>query len=103
MTAPEVEDEDVETDEHLTPADRLRAWREAGGVSGPRRTPLEKLADSPSSLRFAVTAKCYECVGQDSDPCWQWRVGNCGVTLCPLYAVRPHQGQVGRPTPASLL
>ena len=86
----------------LTPADRLRAWREAGGVSGPRRDPIEKLAERPESLRLAVTAKCYDCVGQDADASWQWRIGNCGVTGCPLYAVRPYQSQVGRPTPATL-
>ena len=88
--------------EHLTPADRLRLWRESGGVSGPRRTPIEKLADNPASLRMAVTAKCYDCIGQDADPAWRWRIGNCGCPACPLFAVRPHQSLAGRPEPVAI-
>jgi len=94
------EDLAIENAMSPTPVDRLRAWREAGGVAGPRRNPIEKLSDNPTSLRAAVTAMCFDCVGQDADPAWQWRVGNCECSTCPLHAVRPHQNQVGRRAPA---
>lgn len=69
----------------------LQAWREAGGIPGPRLDPIERLATNPTSLRLAINAKCYDCQGQDADPNWQRRVGECGCTTCPLHAVRPYQ------------
>lgn len=79
----------------------VRARVEAG--LGARKDPLERAAEQPTSLRAAVTAKCFDCVGGDADPCWQWRVGNCACPSCPLYPVRPHRRHEGLATPTSLM
>ncbi len=67
-----------------------------------KRDPLEKWVENPTSLRLSIDAECYGCNGQDADPCWQWRVGNCHITDCPLWHVRPQQKLYGRPEPAAL-
>jgi len=72
---------------------RLRAWREAGGKPGPRRTPGEKAAANPRSLRLAITAKCWDCVGGDADPGARIRIRECSVLACSLRPVRPYQGK----------
>lgn len=66
------------------------------------RTPVEKLEDNPKSLRLSVNAKCYQCSGEDADPSVQWRIGNCEITDCALWAVRPYQDFSGRPVPKGL-
>jgi hypothetical protein len=69
----------------------LRAWREAGGVTGPRQDPIQKLAANPTSLRLAINAKCWDCQGGDADPNPRGRIGTCECLTCPLHAVRPYQ------------
>ena len=64
--------------------------------------PIERAKTEPKSLRRAINAKCYECQGEDADPSWQWRVGNCEIPDCPLWPHRPYQKQKGLPTPARL-
>ena len=76
---------------HTAGAAALKAWRESGGHTGPRLNPIQRAAANPTSLRLAIRAKCYDCVGQDADPNWQRRVGTCGCTSCPLHAVRPYR------------
>lgn len=68
----------------------MRARREAGEVVT-RRDPIEKAASKPTSLRLACSAKCFDCVGRDADPGWRKRIGECSVTRCPLWPVRPYQ------------
>ena len=59
------------------------------------------LAD-PGSQTKAIKAKCFDCQGFDSDPCWRWRIGNCPSQRCGLYTVRPYQSLHGSPVPSSL-
>jgi hypothetical protein len=66
-----------------------RAMREAGTLK--IKSPLEKLADNPTSFRAAVNAKCYQCEGEDADPHVKARIGSCQITTCGLWAVRPYQ------------
>ena len=56
-----------------------------------RKTPIERANEQPDSLRRAITAKCYECVGMDDDPDWRRSVRECTSYKCPLYPVRPYQ------------
>jgi hypothetical protein len=79
----------------------MQARREAGEKIV-RKTPMEKLAEKPNSLRRAVSAMCWQCQGENADPGVTWRIGNCTITGCALYAVRPHQSQQSRPMPAVL-
>lgn len=65
-------------------------------------SPLQKHNSNPGSLRLAINASCYQCQGEDSDPCFQWRIGNCEIATCGLFTVRPYKNMEGRPIPASL-
>ena len=78
------------------------AWRQKGLRPGPKMSPTERAKKSPKSMRAAVNAYCYTCEGEDADPKWQWRVGNCTIPACPLYGFRPHQSLKGTPVPPSV-
>jgi hypothetical protein len=64
--------------------------------------PIEKALKNPKSLRAAINAKCFDCQGQDADPAPKWRIGNCEISDCPLYSLRPYQDNQSRPTPIAL-
>jgi hypothetical protein len=49
--------------------------------------PIARSLARPKSLRAAVVAKCWECVGGDAAPAPRQRIGACAVMRCPL---RPH-------------
>lgn len=68
----------------------LRLRREAG-IKTEIKNPLEKAILRPDSLRLAINAKCYDCIGQDADPDWRGSIRNCVCKDCPLYPVRPYQ------------
>lgn len=53
--------------------------------------PIEKAKTKPTSLRLAINAKCWDCIGAGSDPHPRREIGNCVMTDCPLYPVRPYQ------------
>ena len=65
----------------------VRAMRDAGIVPE-RLTPIEKAKRNPKSLRLAVTAFCWSCVGGNRND-----VRSCTATECPLYALRPYQSK----------
>lgn len=65
--------------------------RIASGLPILRLNPFEKLKNNPLSLRCTINAKCYDCIGQDSDPDWRGSIRNCICTDCPLYEVRPYR------------
>lgn len=72
----------------------LRLRREAG-IKTEIKNPLEKAVANPESLRLAINAKCYDCIGQDADPDWRGSIRECICTDCPLYPVRPYQPKSG--------
>ncbi len=61
------------------------------------KTPIEKALDKPTSLRLAINAKCYDCVGCGFDPNPSDEIRNCGIVACPLWALRPYQNKKARP------
>ncbi len=69
---------------------KAAAMREAG-IQIKQLSPIEKAARNPSSLRAAVTAKCWDCVCGDADPRPRERIAECASTTCPLVPVRPYQ------------
>ena len=92
--------------EPLSPESRVRgrvkakATREGRIAAGKSafRTPLEVAQDNPTSKRYAINAKCYDCQGGiGADPGWQWAIGNCAIADCPLYPHRPYQRKQGQP------
>ncbi len=67
-----------------------------------RKNPIEKSLEQPESLRRAITAKCYECVGMDDDPNYRESIRTCTSPKCPLFHLRPYQKKlspdsVGKP------
>ena len=71
----------------MKPLELARAAAKEKGVV--RRNPLEKLALKPTSLRYAISAMCYQCEGEDADPGVRQRIATCPVTTCALWNVRP--------------
>lgn len=67
----------------------LKRFRESGQMPVVK-TPIEKLQDNPTSLRKAITAFCWLCVGESRK-----EVTNCTTKNCPLYKVRPWQSKSG--------
>ena len=56
-----------------------------------RKNPIERALDKPESLRRAITAKCYDCVGMDGDPGYRESIRTCTSPKCPLFSQRPYQ------------
>jgi hypothetical protein len=64
----------------------MRAKREAGEVVR-HFNPDERLEQNPRSLRRAVNAMCWQCMGRASS--WRADVRGCTATGCALYGFRP--------------
>lgn len=69
---------------------RMREMRDLGIVPE-RLNPLERARRNPASLRLAITAKCYECLGGEDAKNIRREIRECTSTRCPLYPVRPYQ------------
>lgn len=55
------------------------------------KNPIEKSKENPDSLRKAITAKCYECVGMEGDSNYRESIRSCKSYSCPLHVLRPYQ------------
>lgn len=94
-------DQDNSQNQELTPLQRahlkLKGMRERGElVNVVRLNPVEKAQKNPSSLRAAITAHCWTCVGQGADPNPRQSVRDCNIVSCSLHPVRPWQKVVGK-------
>ena len=78
----------------LAKAQEVMRLRREAGIKTEIKSPLEKAALRPDSLRLAINAKCYDCIGQDADPDWRGSIRNCVCNDCPLYSVRPYPPRV---------
>jgi hypothetical protein len=65
-------------------------------------TPIQKARANPNSLRKAITAFCFECVGGDGEPGARNHVRDCTAKGCPLFRVRPWQKQQIERNPAEV-
>jgi len=55
-----------------------------------RRDELVQKMVKKGGFRALVNAKCVDCIYDELAPgSWRKQVGNCTVTDCPLYSVRP--------------
>jgi hypothetical protein len=61
------------------------------GIAPERLDPIEKARRNPKSLRMAINAKCWDCMGGMSDPGIRERIGACSLVACSLNPVRPYQ------------
>lgn len=65
--------------------------RRASGEAIVRLDPIERARRNPTSLRAAITGKCWECQGGDADPHPRQRIRDCEIHSCPLHPVRPYR------------
>lgn len=68
----------------------------AQGVTFTHRNPVQQAEANPTSLKRAVKAFCWTCVGGDGDPGAKFRVRDCTAPKCPLHPHRPWQDAKGR-------
>lgn len=68
----------------------LQRYHESG-QKAERKNPLEKLDLNRTSLRLAVNARCYQCMGENHDPGVNKRIADCNSEHCALYHVRPYK------------
>jgi len=64
-----------------------------------RLDPIERARRNPTSRALAIRAYCYTCNGENADPHWRWRIGNCEIPDCPLYRFRPYRRLFGTKDP----
>ena len=68
--------------------------RAAGIATKVENNLLVKTQAEPKSLRKAINAMCFQCVGGtvDSlpDPGWRQMIGTCTAPDCALYKIRPY-------------
>lgn len=70
----------------------LKQYREKlknGEVKKINTTPIDKLAKNPTSLRLAVNAMCFTCMGSTKEA--KDDIKNCTAPKCALFNVRPYQ------------
>lgn len=82
---------------NLTPLQKAHAAlakRRLTGDMAPRLDPIAKAKANPKSLRLAVTAKCFECMGGGEDTGTRKLIRACtSNATCPLHPVRPYQAK----------
>jgi len=67
------------------------------GVAELRADAVRKYQDARTrGVAKSIRSACFDCVGGDDDPGPRQRARDCGVFGCPLHAVRPWQGVLGR-------
>ena len=67
-------------------------------------TPVQKARENPKSFRAAIDAMCAECVcwsdREDAIQSPRWLIGNCEITDCALWHLRPYQHRKSDPIPS---
>jgi len=69
----------------------LQEYREkvaSGEIEVVRLSPIEKAKNNPKSLRLAIDAMCYSCMGKTGSTS---DIRECTAKDCPLYPVRPYK------------
>ena len=69
--------------------DEYREKLKSGEIKQVRLNPMQKLEKNPTSLRLAVNAQCWSCMGGTKESVEDIR--NCTSPKCPLYAVRTYK------------
>ena len=77
----------METDKQLQKARAKRAENVRLGIKP--LNPTEKARQNPQSMRLAINAFCYECMGFAKS--WRNYVKECPSKNCPLFGFRPYK------------
>ena len=51
--------------------------------------PIERAKLNPKSMRLAINAQSYDCMGQE--PGWRNEIKRCPSENCPLFGFRPYK------------
>lgn len=81
----------------MTTEKARRALQDKFAAGLTKKNPIERLNEKPTSMRRAINAKCYDCVGGDGDQGWRQRVRKCFDNKCPLYNFRPFKQENQKP------
>ena len=74
----------------VKPLQKARAKLAENRAKGTKRlNPLEKAKQNPKSMRLAINAFCYECMGYAKS--WRTDVRDCTAKNCPLFGFRPYK------------
>jgi hypothetical protein len=74
--------------EDLTPLQKAAIKRKRNREAGIKPpNPIERSKLKPNSMRLAINAMCFDCMGQESG--WRKMVKLCSSPNCPLYKLRP--------------
>lgn len=68
----------------------LKEYRDkvaSGEIEVVRLNPIQKAKENPTSLRLAINANCFQCLGSGTPQ----EIRDCSSKLCPLHPVRPYQ------------
>ncbi len=79
----------------MTPIEKahlVNQERRAAGIPRVTLDPIAKAARNPRSLRLAIDAKCWDCIGAGADPHPRGAIRECAVRECSLWPVRPYRG-----------
>ena len=75
----------------LETANAKRAQMHDQGIKVEYLTPLEKSRQDPKSMRKAINAHCFVCMGSGVHG-WKVEIANCtSEDICPLWHLRPFQ------------
>lgn len=77
----------------LQKAHLVNQERRAAGIKSVTLDPIAKAARNPRSLRLALNAKCWDCIGAGADPNPRGAIRDCAIRDCSLWPVRPYQTQ----------
>lgn len=76
----------------LLAAHKKREEMRLAGITPERLSPMEKHRLDPNSLRKALNAHCFMCMGGGDDGGWRKMIANCtSERICPLWPLRPYQ------------
>ena len=68
----------------------LKEYRDkvaSGEIEVVRLNPIQKAKENPTSLRLAINANCFQCLGNGSPQ----EIRDCSSKLCPLHPVRKYK------------
>ena len=73
--------------EALARARAEKKLRSEQGEVDKRRNPMEVWEDDPLSMRKAINANCFDCIGAEN---YRNRIRYCSMFKCPFWGLRPY-------------
>lgn len=77
----------VDPNDPLTKARAKQKLRREAGEVTVRRNPREVWESDKKSMRKAINANCYDCIGEEN---YTRRIRYCDIFKCPFWFLRPY-------------